>query len=61
MRLRPGAPALLLCGAVLYRCSADPEERPSAESQFRIVGYMTAAAVVDLIDFSHLTHVNFAF
>ena len=61
MRLSFGATALLLCVVMLVGCSADPEERSSTDSQFRIVGYMTAAAVVDLIDFSHLTHVNFAF
>ena len=61
MRLRSGAAALLLCGAALVGCTAASGERPGAESQFRIVGYMTAAAVVDVIDFSRLTHVNYAF
>ena len=61
MRLRSGAAALLLCGAALVGCTAASGERPGADSQFRIVGYMTAAAVVDVIDFSRLTHVNYAF
>lgn len=31
------------------------------ERPFRIVGYVTAGAVLDVIDFSKLTHINYAF
>jgi len=51
----------LLCGALLAGCAGAPNEQPAAERSFRIVGYVTAAAVLDVIDFSRLTHVNYAF
>ena len=50
----------LLCGVLLTGCSGAPNEQPAAERSFRIVGYVTAAAVLDVIDFSRLTHVNHA-
>ena len=51
----------LFCGALLAGCTGAPNEQPAAERSFRIVGYVTAAAVLDVIDFSRLTHVNYAF
>jgi GH18 family chitinase len=56
----------LLCGALLVGCGGvsggtPPGETPAGGRAFRIVGYVTAAAVVDVIDFTHLTHVNYAF
>ena len=51
----------LLCGALLAGCTGAPNEQPAASRSFRIVGYVTAAAVLDVIDFSRLTHVNYAF
>jgi len=55
-------PTLLLAGALVLGCgwgggtSGDPATR-----SMRIVGYVTAAAVIDVIDFTRLTHVNYAF
>ena len=51
----------LLCGTLLAGCTGAPNEQPAASRSFRIVGYVTAAAVLDVIDFSRLTHVNYAF
>lgn len=53
----------MITAAVLcVGCSATPNhEGGEASEPFRIVGYVTAAAVLDVIDFSHLTHVNYAF
>ena len=34
---------------------------PAPESEFRIVGYATAAVIVDTVQFDQLTHINYAF
>ena len=64
--LRATLSALIACamvGGSLVACSAVKREvrDGGSGSSFRIVGYVTAAAVLDVIDFSRLTHVNYAF
>lgn len=51
----------LICGSILAGCAGALNEQPDADRSFRIVGYVTAAAVLDVVDFSRLTHVNYAF
>ena len=66
-RLLRGVGALLLSSA-LVGCSAavvpsaslSPTPAPLAEP-FKVVGYVTPAANLDAIDFSLLTHINYAF
>jgi len=53
--------SVLICSALLGGCAGASGDRPATERSFRIVGYVTAAAVLDVIDFSRLTHVNYAF
>ncbi|MFM8998071.1 MAG: glycosyl hydrolase family 18 protein, partial [Candidatus Limnocylindrus sp.] len=50
--------ALLLligCGGSVLKYEAE------GENPFRIVGYVTAGAVLDVINVSKLTHINYAF
>lgn len=58
----------LLVSLALVGCSvavgpgASPSPLPSARSgPFKVVGYVTPSANIDAIDFSLLTHVNYAF
>ena len=52
----------LLVAALVWGCgSGGSASSTPTNREFRIVGYLTAAAVLDVIDFSRLTHVNYAF
>ena len=58
----------VLVPLVLAGCSVavgprvSPSSLPSARSEpFKVVGYVTPAANIDAIDFSLLTHINYAF
>jgi len=47
---------------LLIGCSGTaPKDDAEDEGPFRIVGYVTAGAVLDVIDVSKLTHINYAF
>ena len=47
---------------LLVGCSGTaPKDDAEGEGPFRIVGYVTAGAVLDVIDVSKLTHINYAF
>jgi GH18 family chitinase len=53
--------SLLLVGLLIGCGGATSRGGSNRSDNFRIVGYVTAAAAVETIDFSQLTHVNYAF
>ena len=55
--MSPTLALLLLIGCNGTALKDDAE----GESPFRIVGYVTAGAVLDVINVSKLTHINYAF
>lgn len=59
----PNLILILIVTLILFGCKSQPESiKPThAPEPFRIVGYLTSAAIVDLIPFEKLTHINYAF